>query len=111
MKAFLHKAKIRLKSLFPMPLPVGMKELDKFSDDLIFAFGMPDYPSYRQMIATMIMHADQGTNKHRAYNMIKAMRKSMANQVAYEKIQIIQRAEKEKEEALKPKEVVSEITA
>jgi hypothetical protein len=87
---FLAKVMGRL----PNALPKGMWEFDNFAQQIFYTYDLPDLPSYRQAIATMIMHLPPQTDRVPLVYFAKSLRKSMANQIAYETIQQIKEAEK-----------------
>ena len=89
----------RIRNHFPSKLPTkGSKEFDEWSEDLFRSFDLPDNPSYRHAVASMILHlGPQTTSKAKSYFAI-SIRKAMANQIAFEKIQEYKKAE-EKEAA------------
>lgn len=88
-KRFLKK----IKGLFPEALPVGKEALDEFIVDILKTYNLPDNPSYHRTIATMILHIDQ--NKHTASKatFAIAIKKAMANQVAFAKIEELKQTE------------------
>ena len=101
MKQFLDKSKNKLRYLrgfFPKQLPIGMMELEKYTEELCSTYGLPHLASYRRAIATMIMHLGPTTHRKAPYYFAISIKKSMANQIAYE---LIQRIKDEEEEAKK----------
>lgn len=87
------------RSLFPSPLPTGMQEFDLFCDSIFATYDLPNNPSYRQAIATMIMHLSPTTFYKPKLFFAISVKKAMSNQIAYENIQILKQQEKEKQEA------------
>lgn len=84
----------RIRGRFPSALPKGSKEFDDFVDSILDIYNIPDLPSYRNAIATIIMHLGPITT-HKAKKFFAAsIHKAMANQVAYEKMQEIRETEK-----------------
>jgi hypothetical protein len=84
-----------LLSFFPTTLPTGMAEFTAFCDSIIWTYDLPDLVSYRHAIASMVMHLGPTTiSKPKRYFAI-SVKKAMANQIAYENIQLF----KEKKEA------------
>ena len=95
----LKKLAKKLMCFVPQELPTGLSALDKYSDNIFDTWDLPALPSYRQAISSMIMNL--GPTKHREapYYFVKAVKKAMANQVAYEKIQQLRKEEKKFDEA------------
>lgn len=97
------KMKIKLKKMikrfigfFPQSLPhIGMKDFDAYCDMIFFTYDLPDLPSYRQAIASMIMHLSPTTSSASPFYFAKCVKKAMANQIAYEKIQLLKKEEAE----------------
>ena len=86
----------KIKYLFPHPLPCnGMTELDDFSTDIFTTFDLPDLPSYRNAIASMIMHLGPTVAYKAPVYFAICVKKAMANQIAYEKIQSLKKQEAE----------------
>ena len=99
-----QKVALKLKQLsgyLPTDLPVGMTDLENFSTDIFKTYDIPDKRSYRHAVATMIMHLGPQTNKVPKMYFVKSIRKAMANQIAFEKIQAIKEEEKAELEAAK----------
>ena len=100
MKKKLKKALYLFTSLFPTKLPTGTTQFDQFYKKIIDTYDLPDLPSYKNAVATMIMHLDPlTTSKSRVY-FGRSIKKSMANQVAYEVIQQIRETEKNEQARL-----------
>jgi hypothetical protein len=102
MKLKLQQIKLKLQRLFgfvPVKLPVGLAEFNKFYEHLISVYNLPDLPSYRQAVATMIMHLPPTISKKAPVFFAASIKKAMANQVAYDVIQAIRESEKTKDEA------------
>ena len=90
------KALKKFKGLFPHPLPCkGISDLDKYSDEIFATYDLPDLPSYRNAIASMIMHLGPTCAWKAPYFFAISVRKAMANQIAYEKIQLLKKEEAE----------------
>jgi hypothetical protein len=99
-----QKVALKLKQLagyWPTDLPVGMTDLENFASDIFETYDIPDKRSYRHAVATMIMHLGPQTNKVPKMYFVKSIRKAMANQIAFEKIQAIKEEEKAEMEAVK----------
>lgn len=84
----------RMAAFIPRKLPTGMLALETFIADVVELYQVPDFPGYHQAVATMIMHIkpDKCTATKRFFGV--ALYKAMANQVAYEKIQLCKEQEK-----------------
>lgn len=83
-----------ISGFFPHALPRGRNQFEAFCGNIFFAYDLPDFPSYRHSVATMIMHLDPTHHRKAPYFFAKSIKKAMANQVAYEMIQEIKEAEK-----------------
>lgn len=106
----LKKILCLVKGFFPMLLPSGGSEFEKFYSFVINTYNLPDLPSYKQAIATMIMHMPADQHKAAPRIFAKSVMKAMANQVAYDKIQEIREkeAKDEQEQMEKDKAKVNE---
>lgn len=78
---------------FPQALPTGTDAFDAYCTRLFGAYSLPDYPSYREAVATMIlqMPAPKGQISAPAdvapRKIANAIRKGMVNEVAWNYIQ------------------------
>lgn len=77
----------KLTGFFPSKLPTGAQAFDGFCDSVFSTYTLPDLPSYRGAIATMILHLGPTTSYKPKFYFAKSVRKAQANQVAYEKLQ------------------------
>lgn len=98
MKEKLKHAYLRIKGLFPHALPQGMKELEDFIAVIFETYNIPNMASYRQAVATMIMHLGPTTHQKAPYFFAKSIKKAAANQIAYEMIQLIRDNENAKQQ-------------
>ena len=94
---------MRIAALYPSKLPQGTSSFNKFYEDIIYAFGFPDNRSYKNALATMIMHLGPTCNRKSRAHFAKAIAKTAANQIAYGVIEEIRAAYKAEEEATKLK--------
>lgn len=94
MKQKAKKFLIRTRGIFPHALPIGKTDWDKFVSEILIAYDIPDFPSYRQAIATEVMHLPKGTYKKSLNYFAKTIRRYQANQIAYESIDEIKQLEK-----------------
>lgn len=95
----LKRLSLLIRYRFPSKLPTGMTEFEDFVQSILVAYKLPDLPSYKNAVATMIMHlSPQQSYAPKAY-FAKGIRKSMANQIAYSKIQEYKKLEEEREKA------------
>ena len=74
-----------------------MTEFNKFTSDILETYDLPDMPSYRQAVASQIMHLPQLCTRKAKRHFAKSIYKAMANEIAYGAIQSI-RAEAKKAE-------------
>ena len=84
-------------------LPITGEEFDKFADEILALGQLPDNPSYRHAIASCIMHLDPVTDRKERSYFAKAIRKSISNQVAYNKMKQLEKEDQEKQEATTPR--------
>lgn len=91
----------RLRGQFPTSLPRGMTELESFVTDIFSTYGFADSPHYRHAIATMILHLDTLCDKKSKAYFARAVRKSQANEVAFEMLQQLKEQEEKKKAELK----------
>lgn len=68
-------------------LPVTADDFEKFCDDIFEEHAFPKAMSYKQMIASMILHLDTTTTKAPKLYFAKAIKKAQANEVAFNVIQ------------------------
>lgn len=102
MKEKIKKIVFRLWYRFPQTLPIaGMTCFEEFCDRLLYAYDLPSGPSYYHAIATMIMNQSPVTDKMPPRYFAKAVRKAMANEIAYAKLQQLRAAEKKEHEESK----------
>lgn len=95
------KAKIRhfiekLKGRRFESIPLGLTDFNAFSADVLRIYEIPDMPSYRHAIATMVMHMGEAQVKIRKRDVALRLKKAMANQIAYAVIEQIRNEEKVK---------------
>lgn len=87
-----------IRGKFPSALPKGTKEFEAFSSSIFETYHLPNLPSYEHAIATMIMHLGPQIDRLPKSYFARSIRKAMANEVAYSKLQEIREIEKKKEE-------------
>ena len=97
-----------LRGFFPQKLPTGVLEFNQFCSNILDTYNLPHLPSYKHALASMIMHLGPTTLYKSPWFFAVSVKKSMANQTAYEMIQQIkEEAElKAKEEKLKQEELL-----
>ena len=101
---FIFTAK-RFAALFPSKLPTkGAAELDVFCASIFDLYGIPDMPSYRHAIATMIMHLGPQADRKSKSFFARSVKKAMANQIAYELIDHLRKEEKKSQQLASQKE-------
>lgn len=74
-------------SYLPSSLPQSGQAMDIFIADVLELASLPDNSSFRTAIATQIMHIGPDSAKATKRSFIVALRKAVANQLAYEVIQ------------------------
>lgn len=95
----------KLKGRFKTKLPTHVEELDQYVKDLFEIYELPDDPSYRQAVYSLIMHVPPTEDKASMSHFAKAIRKAMANQVAYLKIEELRKQAKAEATAKEQQEV------
>lgn len=83
-----------LRGYFPEALPLNAEWMKRFTEDILTTYGLPDMPSYRQAIGTVVMHLGQQTNYKSKHFFAKTVRKAISNQLAYEMLQELKEQEK-----------------
>ncbi len=91
----------KLRGFFPTRLPTGKTEFDTFCLKIFDIYDLPDMRSYREAIATMIMHSGPTVSTKSLYYFAKSIRKAQANQVAYNMLMVFKEEAKAEEEAEK----------
>lgn len=76
-----------IRGLFSSRLPLGAEEFDTFCESILSTYDIPPFPSYRRAIASMIMHLGPTTTHVPKMFFAKSIKKAMANEVAFNKIQ------------------------
>lgn len=76
-----------LTGFIPQTLPAGRDAHKAYGDRIFMTYNLPDFASYRQCLATMIMHLKPTVHMARPYYFYKCIKKAQANQVAYDMIQ------------------------
>jgi hypothetical protein len=85
--------------LFPKQLPIGQTDLNKFCAYVFDLYVIPDLPSYRLAIATMIMHMGPQQAYKSPFWFFRSIRAAQAKEVAYQVI-AADREERNKEERI-----------
>lgn len=87
----------KLRGTFSSPLPNHVEAFDQYCDEIFKDYGLPDDPSYRHAIASMIMHLGPTIDRVPRSYFAKSVRKAMSNQIAFLKIEKIREEEKRKQ--------------
>lgn len=74
-------------------LPITGEEFDRIADSVFATSGLPDQPSYRHAIGSYIMHLGPAEDRVQISDIAKAIRKAIANQVAYNKMKQLEQEE------------------
>lgn len=90
--------------LFPHNLPTGEEEFGRFCDTIFATYNLPDMKSYREYVATMIMHLPPTCHKSKLLYFGKSIKKAQANQSAYNMIQKFKEQDKPVLEVVESKE-------
>jgi hypothetical protein len=100
-----------VRGFFPTALPKGSNEFDLFCNSILSIYNIPDFPSYRRTIASLVMHLGPTTTHVPKVFFGRSIRKAMANQVAFDKIQQYKQEEQDLQKARlaeKPEATTSE---
>lgn len=87
--------------MFPKQLPIGTAELNQFCADIFGLYVIPDLPSYRLAIATMIMHLGPQTAFKSPFWFFKSIRAAQSKEVAYQLVADDREARNKAERELK----------
>lgn len=99
MKENIKKLWKQLLFRFPHALPVGETAFVEFCSMIFETYDLPDLPSYHHAVATMIMNQSPTTDKIAPVYFAKSIRKAMANEVAYARLQALRAEQKAAEKA------------
>lgn len=100
-RQFFKHYTLKLKQFYPSKLPVTVNELDSLINEVLQTEKLPSDPTYHHAIASAVMHLGPITARKSKRYFAKGVRKSVANQAAFEKIQALREEEKKKLE-IKP---------
>lgn len=89
----------RLRFLLPSKLPRGSQDFQNFCDSLFETYDIPKTDSYYHSIAVMIQHLPPTTVFKSKSWFAASIFNAQAREVAFYKIQEIQKRDKEKQEA------------
>lgn len=107
-KEKLKKFAMRARGRFPSKLPTGMEEFDKWSTSIFYAYDLPDDPTYKNAVATMVLHLQPDTRTAAPKKLFAAnIKRAQANQIAYIQTQLIREASKaaQQKAAMPPEEL------
>lgn len=97
--SFLVKNAYKVCHLFPKKIPIGTKSFESLYQQIITTYDFPDNSSYKQAMATMVMHLGPTKDSIAPRFFVKSIRKSMANQIAYAVIEQCREAHKQEQAA------------
>jgi len=84
----------RLRGLFPMALPRGPQEWERFCWFVLAAYGFPISREYQLSLANMIMHQGERQVRVRPLKLAQMIRTQQAKQTAYALIDAERAAQK-----------------
>lgn len=87
----------RVRGYFPKKLPKGEEGFNRFCHFIYDTYDIPELPSYRHAIATMIMHIPPQTAKASPWFFARSIYKAQANEIAFQVIQEVNKQDREKE--------------
>lgn len=95
----LKRIRMVVAAFIPTPLPQNGLELESWLQSILEIAGLPNNDSFQQAVCTHLMHLGTTTAYKPKLFFILAIRKAVANQVAYERIdQIRQQSKKDSSE-------------
>lgn len=100
-KLFLKRYKLKIKHLWPEKIPISQDELNQLISEVICAEDVPNDPTYHHAIAAAVMHLGPVTHRKARRFFAKSIRRSIANQVAFNKIEALRDEAKALEEHIK----------
>ncbi len=103
----LKMLRLKLEQFWPGKVPITPEALDEFTTKVLLAAGVPDLPEYRRVIATSMMHLSPVEHRKSIRFFQRTLRRALANQNAFDKIQELVKEAKAKEEANKTTEVTT----
>lgn len=86
----------RIRGMFPEPLPSGPMEFDQWCADIFDIYGLPDHADFRHALASMILHQNSNVDAMPKRFFVKSIKKAMANQVAFKKLEEYRDQDKKK---------------
>lgn len=94
----LNRALKVVKSFLPQRLPQSEAAMLRLCEEVCDLGKLPNNNSFKQAIATSIMHVGQDSVTYTQRRILNGLRRSIANQVSYNILQIIK--EEQKNEAM-----------
>lgn len=86
MKTYTNKLKVFLAwvaSWFPTPLPDSVKTHEDWAGSILNIGGYPDNTSFRNAIATMLLHLNADTHFKSKQHFIRSIRRGIVNEIAW----------------------------
>lgn len=91
--------------MFPRALPIGEMAFIEYCDTLFYVYDLPNLPSYHHAVATMIMNQSPVTDRIAPQMFARSIRKAMANEVAWARLQSLKEEQKAQEKALREEQL------
>jgi hypothetical protein len=88
----------RIRHLFPSPLPKSQEAFDALCNELFETYEIPNKPSYKHAVASMIMHLNTTKASMPLRYFVDSIRKAQANEIAYNVIQTIRDEDKKQQQ-------------
>ncbi len=95
-------------SFIPTALPQTEADHAKWSTEVLEVAGLPDNTSFRIAISSMVLHLDSGTARASKQGFIRQLKRSIANQCAYNIMTDLKQLEKAADEQ-RAKEASSQV--
>lgn len=99
----------RTRGRFPSRLPIYSYELQPFIESILDTYGLPKKDSYVRAISTMVLHLGPTVAHKSKHWFALAVKKAMANEVAFNLIEEIK--EREKKEAERKRQDTLDVQA
>lgn len=89
----------KLMHRLPSKLPISVPELESFISDVLDVHELPDGATYKNAMAQAMMHLGPVTASKSKIFFAHSVRRRIANQAAYDYIQVLNEEEKKKLES------------
>lgn len=84
-----------VRGFFPAKLPLNLADFEIYASSIFELYDVPDMPSYRHAIASGIMRLGPITAYKSKFYFALSVKKAMANEIAFQNIQLLKKQEQE----------------